>query len=144
MLRDNVIKPFRSPWVSPIVLVAKKDGSTRFCVDYRKLNAVTKKDVYPLPRIDDTLDLLAANKLFSTLDLASGYWQIRMDDSTKEKTAFTTHVGLRLRQAGLRLKPSKCYLLREEVEYLGYCVFSKWDFNGPQKGCCCTELPSAK
>ena len=63
------------------------------CVDYRKLNAVTKMDVYPLPRIDDTLDL-ANNQYFSTLDIALGYWQVQMDDTSQEKTAFTTHVGL--------------------------------------------------
>ena len=68
MLKKGVVQPS-----SPIVLVAKKDGSTRFCVDYRRLNAVTKMDVYPLPHIDDSLDLLAGNKYFTTLDLASGY-----------------------------------------------------------------------
>ena len=62
MLRQGVIQPLKSPWASPVVLVAKKDGSNRFCIDYRKLNAVTKMDVYPLPRINDTLDLLANNQ----------------------------------------------------------------------------------
>ena len=62
MLEQGVTVPSSSPWASPIVLVAKKDGSTRFCVDYRKLNAITKLDVFPLPRIDDSLDLLCGTK----------------------------------------------------------------------------------
>ena len=94
MLDRGVIQPSRSPWGSPIVLVAKKDSSTCFCVDYRRLNAVTKMDVYPLPRIDDSLDLLAGSKYFSTLDLASGYWQVGMDRKSQKKTAFVTHSGL--------------------------------------------------
>lgn len=94
MEEDKVIEPSTSPWVSPVVLVRKKDGTTRFCVDYRQLNNVTKKDSYPLPRIDDTLDTLAESKLFSTLDLKSGYWQVEMDPADKEKTAFTTGSGL--------------------------------------------------
>ena len=181
MLKQGVIRESKSPWASPIVLVAKKDGSTRFCVDYRRLNSITKMDVFPLPRVDESLDLLANSKYFSTLDLCSGYWQVKMAPESVEKTAFITHSGLyeftvmpfglcnapatfqrlmetvlagltrnvcldyiddilvlgatftdhlenlrkvfeRLREAGLRLKPSKCHLSKREVSYLGYVV----------------------
>ena len=181
MQRKDVIEPSNSPWASPIVLVQKKDGSTRFCVDYRKLNSVTRKDAYPLPRIDDTLSTLAGSQWFSTLDLVSGYWQVEIDPSDKPKTAFCTTEGLfqfkvmpfglcnapatfqrlmdlvlaglqwsqclvylddvivlgrsfsehlqnlqvvfhRMRQAGLTLKPSKCDLLKQKVQYLGHIV----------------------
>ena len=94
MLAQDVISPSSSPWASPIVLVKKKDGRTRFCVDYRKLNHLTRKDAYPLPRIDDTLNTLAGSKWFSTLDLISGYWQVELDQQTREKTAFCTPEGL--------------------------------------------------
>ena len=94
MLTKDVIQPSSSPWASPVVLVGKKDGSTRFCVDYRKVNAITRKDAYPLPRVDDTLDTLAGAKWFSTLDLISGYWQVEMSPEDQEKTAFCTHDGL--------------------------------------------------
>ena len=94
MLKKDVIKPSSSPWASPIVLVQKKDGSVRFCVDYRKVNTLTRKDAYPLPRVDDTLDTLSGSKWFSTLDLISGYWQVEMDDKDREKTAFCTLDGL--------------------------------------------------
>jgi len=181
MLQQNVIRPSTSPWSSPIVLVPKKDGSARFCVDYRRLNSVTEGDAYPLPRIDDCLDALGGAKLFTTLDLASGYWQVEMDEDDQAKTAFTTHHGLyefnrmpfglkgapqtfqrlmaailgshqwetcllylddiiifsqtfeqhlhrlesiliKLKEAGLKLKPVKCSFLQTQVKFLGHVV----------------------
>ena len=87
----NVISLSKSPWASPIVL---KDGSTRFCVDYRKVNEVTRKDAYPLLRVDNSLDTLAGSKWFSILDLKSGYWQVEVAPEHQEKTAFCTQEGL--------------------------------------------------
>jgi len=177
----GLVKEGHGAWSSPVVLVKKKDGSWRFCVDYRKVNSLTTKDAYPLPRIDDSLDALGGSKLFSTLDLTSGYWQVELDDTAKEKSAFVTRSGLwewqvlpfgltsapstferlmevalrglhwrtlliylddiivfspnfethlerleevfmRLRSAGLKLKPSKCTLFAERVHYLGHVV----------------------
>ncbi len=77
-----------------MVLALKKDGSWRFCIDYRKLNQVTKKDVYPLPRIDGLLDKLQGKQFYSTFDLASGYWQVEIDEADKERTAFICASGL--------------------------------------------------
>jgi hypothetical protein len=94
MLNSKVIQPSKSPWAAPVVLVKKKDNSVRFCVDYRKLNNITKKDVYPLPRIDDSLGALGRAKYFSCMDLTSGYWQIPMNEKDREKTAFVSHAGL--------------------------------------------------
>ena len=94
MLDQGVIEPCHSSWASPVVLVTKKDGNTHFCIDYRKLNDVTRKDAYLLPRIDDTLDVLRGLQYFSTLDLYSGYWQVEMDEQDIDKTAFVTRQGL--------------------------------------------------
>ena len=182
MLEQGVIEPSTSPWNSPICLVTKPDGSCRFCIDLRALNAITKLDAYPLPRTDETLDRLAGSQFFSTLDLASGYWQLKLNEYDRAKTAFriprrghfqfkVTCFGLknaagsferlmeivlhglqhekclvylddviikgktfdealsnlrdvfvRFRQANLKLKPSKCKLLREQVLFLGHLV----------------------
>ena len=94
MLEGGQIEPSDSPWASPVVLVTKKDGSTRFCVDYRRLNALMTKDAYPLPRIDNSLRLLGNQQWFSTMDLASGYWQVAMLPKAKCKGAFVTNEGL--------------------------------------------------
>ena len=91
---QGVIEKSSSPWSAAIVPVRKKDGSTRVCVDYRGLNAVTRKDSYPLPRIDATLDALVGASWFSTLDLKSGYHQVEMAEEDKEKTAFSYGQGL--------------------------------------------------
>ncbi|KAF8795529.1 Transposon Ty3-I Gag-Pol polyprotein like [Argiope bruennichi] len=92
MVDNGVIEECLGPWASPIVLV-KKDGSTRFCVNYRKLNEITtttKKISSPLPRIDDPLDTLNGSHWFLTLDLESENWQVEIQQEDSEKTAFTT------------------------------------------------------
>jgi hypothetical protein len=94
MQRRGVIEESDSPWSSPVVLVRKKNEELRFCVEYRKLKYVTKKDCFPLPRIDDTLDTLEGAKCFSILDLMSGFWQVDAHPDDKEKTAFSSGKGL--------------------------------------------------
>ncbi len=95
MLAADIIEPSSSMWTSPVVLVRKRNGQVRFCVDYRKLNSVTKPISFPLPRLDDIFDAMAdaRPKYFSLLDLRSGYHQIPLDPLTKEKSSFVVHSG---------------------------------------------------
>lgn len=94
MLKKGIIKKSYSPWSSPVVLVTKKNGKVRFCIDYRKLNQITKKDNHPIPRIDDMLTQFNGSQWFTSIDLKSGYWNVMMDEKDKEKTAFITPFGL--------------------------------------------------
>ena len=94
MLQRGLIRESSSPWAAPVVVVEKKGGTSRLCVDYRDLNAVTRDDKYPLPLINDMVESFRTANWFTTLDLASGYWQVEMKEDDKEKTAFITKQGL--------------------------------------------------
>jgi hypothetical protein len=94
LLSQGVIEPASSPWASNIVLVRKKDGSLRTCIDYRQLNYLTRKDAYPLPRTDMCLDAMSGARWFSTFDLRSAYHQVELDNRDKDKTAFICHEGM--------------------------------------------------
>ena len=94
LLNKKIIQPSKSPYASPVVVVRKKTGEIRLCVDYRELNSKTIPDAFPLPRIDDSLDALGGSSFFSVMDLKSGYYQVAMDEKDREKTDFTTPFGL--------------------------------------------------
>jgi len=192
MLQSGVIEPSMSPWASPVCLVRKKDNTYRFCIDYRRVNAVSKRDAFPVPDINDALDSLQGNRWFATVDLLSGYWQLGLTERAKERSAFCTKRGLfqftrmpfglagapasfcrlmsivladllwvicicyiddlvifarteqelldrldivfsRLREVGLKLKPNKCVLFRQEVEFLGHLITADGIQPLPQK-----------
>ena len=94
MLELGVVEESHSDWCSPVVLVGKCDGSVRFCVDYRRVNAVSKFDAYPMPRIDELVDRLGTATYYTTLDCTKGYWQIPLSPVSGEKTTFSTPLGL--------------------------------------------------
>ncbi|RCN24913.1 reverse transcriptase, partial [Ancylostoma caninum] len=128
LLKRNIIEKSSSEWAFPIVLVEKKDGSIRLCVDYRELNKRIKLDAYPLPSIEALLQSLGGKRFFSTLDLCSGYWQIPLADDAKEKSAFTTPEGLfqfRVTPFGLSTSPPVFQRLMDTVlgDLLGKEVF---------------------
>ena len=118
MLRYDIIRPSVSPFSSPMVLVPKKNKQWRFCVDYRQLNKRTLPDHYPIPRLDEVLIEAAEASYFTSLDLYSGYWQIELSEESKEKTAFTSHLGhyeFNVLSFGLRNAPSSFMRILTDV-----------------------------
>ena len=93
MLSKGVIEPAKSPWAARLVLVPKQDGTTRVCVDYRKLNSVTIPDAYPTPRVDHVMERLSGNGYFSTMDCEKGYYQVKLSERAKKMAAFVCPMG---------------------------------------------------
>ncbi|EIE79980.1 hypothetical protein RO3G_04685 [Rhizopus delemar RA 99-880] len=130
----GVISPSNSPWAAPVILVKKKNGEYRMVIDYRKLNAITKKDSYPLPRIDDLLDTLGKAKIFSALDMRSGFHQVPMEENTyiddlniysnnpQEHLTHLEQVFNCIKIANLKLNPEKCFFFKDHLKFLGYIV----------------------
>ncbi|CAF4175775.1 unnamed protein product [Didymodactylos carnosus] len=127
MLKNGIIIPSHSPWSSPVILLKKPNGEFRFIVDYRRLNAITRKDSYPQPTTEELLQRLGGHKWFTKLDLTSGYFQIPIQDCDKEKTAFCTQDGLyqfEVLSMGLMNAPpniSSCHEQHHWLQTMGFC-----------------------
>eukprot|EP00731_Ephydatia_muelleri_P005837 Em0003g85a len=118
MVKDGIATTSNSEWAAPIVLVTKKDGGIRFCVDYRRLNAVSAADCYPMPRVDELIDRLGTAKYISTLDLSRGYWQVPMSAESRKKTSFVTPFGqfeFNVMPFGLHGAPSTFQRMMDQV-----------------------------
>ena len=118
MEESGIIEPSASEWSSPIVMVKKKDGSLRMCIDYRRLNAMTEVEAYPMPRVDELIDLLGKARFISTLDLMKGYWQMPVAVQDRHKTAFVTPGGLfqfRVMPFGLSGAPASFQRLMDQL-----------------------------
>jgi hypothetical protein len=121
LIELGIVVPSKSPWSSPVVLVDKKDGTKRMCVDLRKVNSVTKSDVYPLPSISIALSSMQGAQYFSSIDLNCGYYQIELEESSREKTAFITQDGLyeyKKMMFGLKTAPS-CFARTMDIVLAG-------------------------
>ncbi|KAH8398236.1 hypothetical protein KR215_009953, partial [Drosophila sulfurigaster] len=130
LLEDGLIEPSYSPHSAPIVLVKKKNGQWRMCVDYRQLNERSVPDAYPLPRITYILERLRHAKFISTLDLKNGYWQIPM----------ATGMFKRLRRANLRINHEKCAFFQRKITYLGHVISEEGIHTDPSKVAAVREL----
>eukprot|EP00741_Cyanophora_paradoxa_P005569 tig00000911_g5399.t1 len=149
LLELGLIEPSQAAYGSPVVLAPKKDGTWRFCVDYRRLNQITERDVFPLPRIDDQLERLRGSMVFSTADATAGFWQLPLHPGSRAYTAFVHLLDLKalfetISKANLRLKPSKCRFCVPEIDLLGHRISAEGIRQDPAKTKVITDWQTPK